>query len=61
MDERQPQGPSGMKEETQHRSNQQEIKKKRGRDGLTGEMGHSVPSDCAFTGLWAPRQPDFCI
>ncbi len=28
---------------------------------LTGKMGHSVPSDCAVTGLRAPRQPDFCI
>lgn len=27
----------------------------------TGGMGHSVPSDCAYTGLQSPRQPDFCI
>lgn len=31
-----------------------------GRESL-GKVGHSVPSDCAVTGLWAPRQPDFCI
>lgn len=49
-DERKPQGPNGMRGETQCRSNQQEVNKKAETRELTGKMGHSVPSDCAFTG-----------
>ena len=53
-DERETHGPSGMRRATQGKIS--EIKREQ-----RGGMRQSVPSDCAVTGLQAPRQPDFCI